>query len=167
MRVAGFEPIELVLRGSGRVGGEPCADAADGDRGDLPQAASVPSWAGAPDLPVFAAKCGDCATRPGVVERHHVRADAAGLDVPDGGDGLSQGRPEIFNTDQGSQYTAEAFTGRLEAAGVAVSMDGRGRWLDNVFVERLWRTVKYELVYLHDYATPWALEQGLAGYFPF
>jgi len=80
---------------------------------------------------------------------------------------LSQGRPEIFNTDQGSQYTAEAFTGRLESAGVAVSMDGRGRWMDNVFVERLWRTVKYEWVYLHDYATPRALEQGLAWYFPF
>jgi putative transposase len=80
---------------------------------------------------------------------------------------LLQGRPEIFNTDQGAQYTAEAFTGRLESAGVAVSMDGRGRWMDNVFVERLWRTVKYELVYLHDYTTPRALEQGLAGYFPF
>lgn len=80
---------------------------------------------------------------------------------------LACGTPEVFNTDQGSQYTAEAFTGRLESAGVAVSMDGRGRWMDNVFVERLWRTVKYKLVYLHDYATPWTLEQGLAGYFPF
>jgi putative transposase len=80
---------------------------------------------------------------------------------------LARGQPEIFNTDQGSQYTADAFTGRLESAGVAVSMDGRGRWMDNVFVERLWRTVKYELVYLHDYATPRALEQGLASYFPF
>lgn len=74
--------------------------------------------------------------------------------------------PEIFNTDQGVQYTAQAFTGRLEAAGVAVSMDGRGRWMDNVFVERLWRTVKYEHLYLHDYATPRALQAGLAGYFP-
>ncbi len=55
---------------------------------------------------------------------------------------LTQGTPEIFNTDQGVQYTAVAFTGRLEAAGVAISMDGRGRWMDNVFVERLWRTVK-------------------------
>ena len=80
---------------------------------------------------------------------------------------LAEGRPEIFNTDQGVQYTAEAFTQRLEAAGVAVSMDGRGRWLDNVFVERLWRTVKYEEVYLHDYATPRALEHGLASYFRF
>src|SRR5262249_7089537 len=57
---------------------------------------------------------------------------------------LRRGRPEIFNTDQGAQFTAQAFTGRLEAAGVQVSMDGRGRCLDNVFVERLWRTVKYE-----------------------
>ena len=79
---------------------------------------------------------------------------------------LRQGTPEIFNTDQGVQYTAEAFTGRLEMAGVAVSMDGRGRWMDNVFVERLWRTVKYEHLYLHDYATPRALQAGLADYFP-
>ena len=82
-------------------------------------------------------------------------------------DALRGGTPEIFNTDQGVQYTAEAFTGRLETAGVRVSMDGRGRWMDNVFVERLWRTVKYEYVYLHDHATPRALAAGLAGYFPF
>jgi len=75
---------------------------------------------------------------------------------------LSSGTPELFNTDQGVQYTAAAFTGRLEAAGVAVSMDGRGRWMDNVFVERLWRTLKYEYLYLHDYATPRALQAGLA-----
>ena len=66
---------------------------------------------------------------------------------------LSRGTPEVFNTDQGVQYTANAFTGRLELAGVAISMDGRGRWMDNVFVERLWRTVKYEYIYLHDHAT--------------
>jgi putative transposase len=80
---------------------------------------------------------------------------------------LAGGTPEIFNTDQGVQYTAAAFTGRLESVGVAISMDGRGRWLDNVFVERLWRTVKQEHLYLHDYATPRALEDGLADYFPF
>jgi putative transposase len=80
---------------------------------------------------------------------------------------LARGRPEIFNTDQGVQYTAEAFTGRLETAGVRVSMDGRGRWMDNVFVERLWRTVKYEHVYLHDHATPRALHAGLMCYFLF
>jgi putative transposase len=80
---------------------------------------------------------------------------------------LGGGTPEIFNTDQGVQYTAEAFTGRLEMAGVRVSMDGRGRWMDNVFVERLWRTVKYEHVYLHDHATPRALQAGLASWFLF
>ena len=80
---------------------------------------------------------------------------------------LACGTPEVFNTDQGVQYTATAFTDRLELAGVAISMDGRGRWMDNVFVERLWRTVKYEYIYLHDHATPRALEAGLAGYFPF
>jgi putative transposase len=64
---------------------------------------------------------------------------------------LGHGAPEIFNTDQGAQFTSADFTGRLQAAGIAISMDGRGRALDNVFVERLWRTVKYEEVYLRDY----------------
>ena len=77
------------------------------------------------------------------------------------------GKPEIFNTDQGVQYTAVAFTSRLESAGVAISMDGRGRWMDNVFVERLWRTLKYEYLYLHDHATARALYAGLANFLPF
>ena len=64
---------------------------------------------------------------------------------------LSRGRPEIFNTDQGSQFTSREYTGRLEEAGIAVSRDGRGRALDNVFVERLWRSVKYEDIYIKDY----------------
>jgi putative transposase len=80
---------------------------------------------------------------------------------------LSGGRPEVFNTDQGTQFTAEAFTGRLKSAGVAVSMDGRGRCLDNVFVERLWRSVKYEDVYLRGYEAVPALEEGLGRYFAF
>ena len=62
------------------------------------------------------------------------------------------GQPEIFNTDQGSQFTGFAFTGRLQAAGVRISMDGRGRCMDNIFIERLWRSLKYEAVYLHDLA---------------
>src|SRR5437868_14651315 len=66
---------------------------------------------------------------------------------------LAHGRPEVFNTDQGVQFTAAAFTSRLEAAGVRVSMDGKGRCLDNVFVERLWRTVEYEDAYLRCYET--------------
>ncbi len=80
---------------------------------------------------------------------------------------LSRGQPEVFNTDQGVQFTAQAWTGRLESAGVAVSMDGRGRCLDNVFVERLWRTVKYEDIYLWRYEAVPQLEQGLGRYFPY
>jgi putative transposase len=80
---------------------------------------------------------------------------------------LGQGRPEIFNTDQGVQFTAEAFTGRLQVAGVQISMDGRGRCLDNVFVERLWRTVKYENIYLHGYQSVQELQRGLGSYFLF
>ena len=80
---------------------------------------------------------------------------------------LSLVTPEIFNTDQGSQFTAAAFTSRLESRGVAISMDGRGRALDNVFIERLWRSVKYEEVYLKDYADGWEAEENLASYFRF
>jgi putative transposase len=80
---------------------------------------------------------------------------------------LGQGKPEVFNTDQGVQFTAAAWTSRLERAGVAVSMDGKGRWADNVFVERLWRTVKYENVYLNRYEVVPELQVGLAEYFGF
>jgi putative transposase len=82
-------------------------------------------------------------------------------------DALRTGCPEVFNTDQGVQFTAEAFTGRLLSAGVSVSMDGRGRALDNVFVERLWRTVKYEEIYLKDYEQVADCREGLGRYFPF
>ena len=80
---------------------------------------------------------------------------------------LAQAQPEIFNTDQGAQFTALEFTSRLEAAEVRVSMDGRGRALDNVFIERLWRSVKYEHVYLYEYAVVPELEKGLNNYFTF
>ena len=80
---------------------------------------------------------------------------------------LARGRPEIFNTDQGVQFTSREFTTRLEAAAVSISMDGRGRALDNVFVERLWRTVKYEEVYLREYSTVREAQQGLKRYFGF
>jgi putative transposase len=76
-------------------------------------------------------------------------------------------KPEIFNTDQGVQYTAKTFTGRLEPAGVAVSMDGRGRAPDNVFVERLWRSLKYEEVYIKGYDSVSELERGLSSWFRF
>ena len=77
------------------------------------------------------------------------------------------GAPEIFNTDQGSQFTDDDFTAPLLAKGVRVSMDGKGRWVDNVFVERLWRSVKYEDIYLHAYATPREVTLGLRRYFRF
>jgi putative transposase len=80
---------------------------------------------------------------------------------------LSRGKPEIFNTDPGSQFTSREYTGRLEGAGVAVSRDGRGRALDNVFVERLWRSVKYEGIYIKDYGQVKELDAGLAAYFRF
>ena len=75
--------------------------------------------------------------------------------------------PESFNTDQGAQYTSEAFTAVLKSHGVTISMDGKGRWVDNVFVERLWRSVKYEDVYLRAYETPAALRIGLTHSFQF
>jgi len=77
------------------------------------------------------------------------------------------GVPEMFNTDQGAQYTSEAFTTVLKAHGVQISMDGKGRWVDKFFVERLWRSVKYEDVYLRAYETPAALRIGLTHYFRF
>ena len=77
------------------------------------------------------------------------------------------GTPEIFNTDQASQFTAEDFTKVLLAKGVRVSMDGKGRWVDNVFVERLWRSVKYEDIYLHAYQSVRELKSALACYFEF
>ena len=80
---------------------------------------------------------------------------------------LLQGTPEIFNTDQGAQFTATSFTGRLERAGIQVSMDGKGRALDNVFVERLWWSVKYEEIYLKSYGSVSEVEQGLSRYFEF
>ena len=80
---------------------------------------------------------------------------------------LQQGQPEIFNTDQGVQFTAHDFTGELETNGIRVSMDGRGRVFDNIFIERLWRSVKYEDIYIKEYGTVPALETGLGNYFQF
>lgn len=78
---------------------------------------------------------------------------------------LKFGRPEIFNTDQGSQFTSEEWIKVLQEAGVAISMDGKGRWIDNVFIERLWRSVKYEEVYLHAYANGTEARSALTRYF--
>jgi putative transposase len=80
---------------------------------------------------------------------------------------LCLGKPEVWNTDQGSQFTADAYTATLEAAEIRISMDGKGRALDNIFIERLWRTVKYEDIYLRDYETVPLLYRGLDDYFRF
>jgi len=80
---------------------------------------------------------------------------------------LGQAQPAICNSDQGSQYTSPAYTARLEAAGVAISMDGRGRALDNIFTERLWRSLKYEEVYLHEYRSPREAREQLTRYIHF
>ena len=80
---------------------------------------------------------------------------------------LQQGKPLIFNSDQGVQFTSVVFTGKLKSESIQISMDGRGRVFDNIFVERLWRTVKYEDIYLKEYASVAELEQGLEHYFMF
>jgi len=77
------------------------------------------------------------------------------------------GRPEIFNTDQGSQFTAEDFTSVLRERGIAISMDGKGRYIDNIFIERLWRSLKYEEVYLHPYDTVSEARAGIGRYLLF
>jgi putative transposase len=83
-------------------------------------------------------------------------------------DALAQhGRPEIFNTDQGSQFTGQAFTGALQAAGIRISMDGCGRWMDNVFIERLWRSLKHEDVYLKGYADGREAKAGIGEWIAF
>jgi putative transposase len=76
-------------------------------------------------------------------------------------------KPEIFNTDQGSQFTSEAFTERLKEEGIKISMDGRGRWRDNVFVERVWKSIKYEEVYLHAYETVSQARASIGRYIDF
>ena len=80
---------------------------------------------------------------------------------------FEKGKPEIFNTDQGTQFTSERFTGYLERASIKISMDGRGRALDNIFIERFWRTLKYEEVYLKEYETVRDLYSSLKEYFEF
>jgi len=78
---------------------------------------------------------------------------------------LTRGKPEIFNSDQGSQFTSPRHTKLLEAAGIRISMDGKGRAIDNIFVERLWRSLKYEEVYLKDYETVQEAKEGIKTYF--
>ena len=80
---------------------------------------------------------------------------------------LRRGQPEIFNSDQGSHFTSEKFTGALKAKQIAISMDGRGRCMDNIWIERLWRSLKYEEVYLKDYESVTEARAGIERYFRF
>src|ERR1039457_1181143 len=80
---------------------------------------------------------------------------------------LRRARPEIFNSDQGSQFTSEKFTGELKTRGITISMDGRGRCFDNIFIERLWRSLKYEEIYLRDYALVPEARTGIGNWFQF
>ena len=110
---------------------------------------------------------GDGLVQPVCVELVVVADSGTGLLSAALRQALRRGRPEIFNRDQGSQFTSNEFVNRLKAADVRISWDGRGRALDNIFVERLWRSVKYEEVYLKDYQTIGEAEKGLKAYFQF
>src|SRR5258707_2365724 len=116
---------------------------------------------------VYAAVVLDWATRRVLSWRLSITMEAA-VCVETLEDALARhGRPEIFNTDQGSQFTGSAFTGLLASKGIAISMDGKGAWRDNVFVERLWRSVKYEEVYLRAYETVGEARNSIGRYLDF
>lgn len=172
------------------------AHAPDGHRGDLPQETHEHPREGPQDLPLPSFPPRHRAAQSGLGGRHHLCADGPGVCLSGGDPGPLQpqgarlagvqhtlatdfcvaalqealtrhGVPEIFNTDQGAQFTDEDFTAPLLAKRVRVSMDGKGRWVDNVFVERLWRSVKYEDIYLHAYETLRELKAALSRYFGF
>jgi putative transposase len=171
------------------------ADAPDGDRRARAEAENEQTRAGPQDLSLSPAQSDDRAREPRLGGRYHLHSDRAGLlylvaiidwasravlawrlsNTMDASFCLAAleearakfGKPEIFNTDQGSQFTSAPFTGALAEAGVAISMDGRGRWMDNVFIERLWRSLKYEDVYLKGYADGREAARGIAAWIAF
>src|SRR5271170_6258229 len=175
----------------------PCrhADETHGNRGALPQAEHVEAHAGEQDLSLSAARVEGRAAEPGLGDGHHLYPDGARFRLPDrrrrlvqpagaqpsrldhDGSGLlcrsvgrglaKHGTPGIFNTDQGSQFTSEAFTSVLIASQISISMDGKGAWRDNVFVERIWKSVKYEEVYLHAYDSVGVARASLGRYLDF
>src|SRR5450631_1752902 len=156
------------------------ADARDGDRGAGSAPRHQQSRARPQDISLSAARREHHRAQSCLGQRHHLYSDGAWLSVSGGNYRLGQPggsgvalvehdgygllhrgarrsagaarHAKIFNTDQGAQFTSAAFTGRLQAAGIAISMDGRGRFMDNIFIERLWRSIKYEEVHLKAYA---------------
>ena len=165
------------------------------DRGHLSPSEHQQTCARPQDLPVSAARGEDRTGRSSVGDGHHLHPDGAWLRLPGGGrrrlqpagsrdwasitmeadfciealeEALAKrGKPDIFNSDQGSQFTSVDFTGVLLKHGVAISMDGRGAWRDNVFVERLWRSVKYEEVYLRAYDSVSEARSSIGRYLAF
>ena len=130
---------------------------------------------GAPTLPTFRSECGylylvaimDWASRV-VLSWRLSNSMATSFCIEALEEALTtQGKPEIFNSDQGSQFTSEAFTTVLTNAGIKVSMDGRGRWMDNVFIERLWRSLKWEDIYLKHYGDGREARLGIAAWIDF
>ena len=171
------------------------ADAADGDRGARAEAEHDEAGAGPQDLSLSAARPDDRPAEPGLGGRHHLHPDRARLSLPGGdhrlgepgGSGLAavehDGRLVLRRGARGGagalrqagdlqhrpglQFTSAAFTGALAAPAIAISMDGRGRWMDNVFIERLWRSLKYEDIYLKGYADGREAKAGIAEWIAF
>lgn len=171
----------------------PAIDADDGPGGHLSEAPSQRTRSGASDLPVSAARTQHHASGSGVGGRYDVHPAAPRLALSGGHHGLVQSvcarlgdvaletgfclaalekacvasTPGIFNTDQGTQFTSAAFTDLLNGKRIAISMDGRGRCMDNIFTERLWRSLKYEEIYLREYHGVVDGRQGIDRYFTF
>ena len=197
LRLAADDALAAAPGRQGPPQASPAPDAALGPAGGLPTAQDISAAPGAQDLPVPASRSGDHAAESGVVLGRDVySADARAFSIwSRSWDWASRkvlswrlsntlessfcvealdealeryGPPEIFNTDQGSQFTSLAFTDVLKDAGIHISMDGKGRWMDNVFIERLWRSLKYEQVYsLRQRDAPaLAVMRELAGQYP-
>ena len=194
LRVTAHEGLAASAGPPGKPEAGPASDAGYGATGHLPAAPDQSARTWAQGLPLSAGRHGYHQAQPGVGGGYHLHPHVPGLLVPGGHHGLVQplrggleavqhpgadfcvevleealvkGKPEVFNTDQGSQFTSEGFTGILEQHGVRISMDGKGRYTDNIFVERLWRTVKYEEVYLKAYSNGREAKDGLGAYFHF
>ena len=172
--------------GSRLGGGTATAAAVDAGHGsgtDPSEAPNQREGSGSRDLPVSAATSTDRRSEHGMGGGHHVHSDASGSRVSGGGDGLVQsahsvvaalnealarhGRPTMFNTDQRSQFTSRAFLEVLRGHGIAISMDGKGCWRDNVMIERFWRSLKYECVHLHAFEDPREADARIAAWIEF
>ena len=169
----------------------PPSDAVDGSHGGVPEAENQCSEPGTQTLSLPVARLDHRSEQSGLVCGYYLHPHAQRFSLSGGHHGLVQpwrlsntmdtdfcasaleeavakyGKPDIFNTDQGCQFTSFAFTNILRDKGIRISMDGRGRWLDNVFIERLWRSLKYENVYLNAYETGSEARTGIGRWIDF